>query len=122
HLGRFTGEMLSRAAPDALCVGIGAAIAGVVRDADGLVRFAPNLGWVDAPLGGTLASVVANYGIHAPVAVGNDADLGVVAEHVRGAAAGATDAVYLAGEVGVGAGIIVGGEPLRGAGGYGGEL
>src|SRR5258708_10665186 len=41
HLGRFTGEMLSRAAPDAVCVGIGAAIAGVVRDADGLVRFAP---------------------------------------------------------------------------------
>jgi len=122
HLGRFTGEMLTRAAPDAICVGVGAAIAGVVRDADGLVRFAPNLGWVDAPLGETLDTVIGQYGIHAPVVVGNDADFGALAEHVRGAAAGATDAVYLTGEVGVGAGIIVGGEPLRGAGGYGGEL
>jgi predicted NBD/HSP70 family sugar kinase len=122
HLGRFTGEMLTRAAADALCVGVGAAIAGVVRDTDGLVRFAPNMGWVDAPLGETLSAVLGQHGIHAPVAIGNDADLGALAEHVRGAAAGATDAVYLAGEVGVGGGIIVGGEPLRGAGGYGGEL
>jgi predicted NBD/HSP70 family sugar kinase len=122
HLARFTGEMLTRTAPDAVCVGIGAAVAGAVRAADGLVRFAPNLGWVDEPLGARLASVGADFGIHAPIAVGNDADFGALAEHVRGAAAGATDAVYLTGEVGVGAGVIVGGVPLRGAGGYGGEL
>ncbi len=41
---------------------------------------------------------------------------------MRGAAAGSSDAVYLTGEVGVGAGIIVSGGPLRGHGGYGGEL
>src|SRR5664279_1515541 len=31
------------------CVGVGVSAPGAVRAADGLVRFAPNLGWVDAP-------------------------------------------------------------------------
>jgi len=122
HLCRFTTEMSARAEPGSVCVGVGAAIAGVVREGDGLVRFAPNLGWVDEPLGEALAEGLGRQGVRARVAVGNDADLGALAEHVRGAAAGSTDAVYLTGEVGVGAGIIVGGEPLRGHGGYGGEL
>jgi predicted NBD/HSP70 family sugar kinase len=122
HLSRFSGEMLARTALGSTCVGIGAAVAGVVRERDGLVRFAPNLDWVDEPLGGALSAALADYGIDAPVAVGNDADLGALAEHVRGAAAGSTDAVYLTGEVGVGAGIIVGDQPLRGHSGYAGEL
>ena len=122
HLARFTAEMLGRAEAGSVCVGVGVAIAALVRETDGQVRYAPNLGWVDAPLGSTLSRMLGEYGIKARVAVGNDADLGALAEHVRGAAAGATDAVYLAGEVGVGAGIIVSGEPLRGHGGYGGEI
>ncbi|HET9168123.1 MAG TPA: ROK family protein [Actinospica sp.] len=122
HLCRFTTEMSARAEAGSVCVGVGAAIAGVVRESDGMVRFAPNLGWIDEPLGRALAEGLGRQGVRARVAVGNDSDLGALAEHVRGAAAGATDAVYLTGEVGVGAGIIVGGEPLRGHGGYGGEL
>ena len=122
HLGSFAAEMLGRAEQGAACAGVGAAIAGVVRESDGLVRFAPNLGWVDEPLGTALAEMTGGLGLKAPIAVANDADLGALAEHIRGAAAGSSDAVYLAGEVGVGAGIISGGEPLRGHGGYGGEL
>ena len=45
-----------------------------------------------------------------PVTVGNDADLGALAEHLRGAAVGADDVVYLSGEVGIG-----GGSPGRAA-------
>jgi predicted NBD/HSP70 family sugar kinase len=119
HLARFTDQMLSHTLSDSTCVGIGAAIAGVVRSSDGLVRFAPNLGWVDAPLGDTLRRVL---GLTDHVVVGNDADLGVLAEHTRGAAAGSSDAIYLTGEVGVGGGIIANGQPLVGHGGYGGEL
>jgi predicted NBD/HSP70 family sugar kinase len=122
HLGRFTAEMLGRAEPGSVCVGVGVAIAALVREADGQVRYAPNLGWVDAPLGTSLADMLGEYGIKARIVVGNDGDLGALAEHVRGAAAGSSDAVYLTGEVGVGAGIIVSGEPLRGYGGYGGEI
>ncbi len=111
HLGRFTAEMLGRAEPGSVCVGVGVAIAALVREEDGQVRYAPNLGWVDAPLGRALAEMLGEYGIKARIVVGNDADLGALAEHVRGAAAGSPDSVYLAGEVGVGAGVIVGGEP-----------
>ena len=99
-------------------VGLGVSVPGVIRHADGCVRFAPNLGWVDAPFGELLAAELGGL----PVSVGNDADLGVLAEHRRGAARGYDDVVFLAGEVGVGGGIIVGGSPLVGAGGYAGEL
>ena len=58
----------------------------------------------------------------ARIQVGNDADLGLVAEHVRGAAVGHDDVVFIAGEVGVGGGCVIGGRPLLGAGGYAGEL
>jgi predicted NBD/HSP70 family sugar kinase len=57
-----------------------------------------------------------------PVVLGNDADTGALAEHLRGSARGATDVVYLTGKVGVGAGILVNGVPLRGAGGLAGEI
>jgi predicted NBD/HSP70 family sugar kinase len=99
-------------------VGLGVSVPGAIRHQDGCVRFAPNLGWVDAPFGDLLA---ARFG-DLPVRVGNDADLGVLAEHRRGAARGYDDVVFIAGEVGVGGGLIVGGAPLAGAGGYAGEL
>jgi predicted NBD/HSP70 family sugar kinase len=110
-------EPLLRAAGDP--VGIGVAVPGMVGDPQELVRFAPNLGWIDVPLGRLLA---AELGRGLPVAVGNEGDLGVMAEHLRGVAADVSDAIYLTGEVGLGGGIIIGGRPLTGAGGYAGEL
>lgn len=110
-------EPLLRAAGDP--VGIGVAVPGMVGDPQELVRFAPNLGWIDVPLGRLLA---AELGRRLPVAVGNEGDLGVMAEHLRGVAADVSDVIYLTGEVGLGGGIIVGGQPLTGAGGYAGEL
>lgn len=98
---------------------IGCAIVGVVRRADGLVAMAPNLGWVDVPLGSRLAAA---FGDDLPVAIANEADLGVLAEHRRGEAIGVDDVLYLSGEVGVGGGIIVDGRPLTGAAGFGGEV
>jgi predicted NBD/HSP70 family sugar kinase len=107
------------AAADTEPVGVGVAVPGIVGVADGLVRLAPNLGWVDVPLGRLLGE---ELGTTVPVAIGNEGDLGVVAEHLRGVAAGASDAIYLSGEVGIGGGIILGGRPLTGAGGYAGEV
>lgn len=98
-------------------VGVGVSVPGVIRQTDGCVRFAPNLGWVDEPFGELLTR-----GVDLPVHIGNDADLGVLAEHLRGVARGYDDVVFIAGEVGVGGGLIVGGHPLLGAGGYAGEL
>lgn len=103
-------------------VGVGVALPGVVRHADGLVRFAPNLGWVDEPLGAILRSYLQPLPRDVRIRVGNDADLGGLAEHVRGVAVGYDDIVFIAGEIGVGGGCIIEGRPLIGAGGYAGEL
>jgi predicted NBD/HSP70 family sugar kinase len=100
-------------------IGVGVAVAGVVRRSDGLVSFAPNLGWTDVPLGARLARAL---GVTVPIAVANDADLGLLAEHRRGAAVGVDDVLYVSGEVGVGGGVIAGGHPLTGLAGYGGEI
>lgn len=117
-LGEMFDAVLADRDPGVEVVGIGVAVPGVVRSRDGLVRFAPNLGWVDVPLGEMLRD---RFG-HLPSRVGNDADLGLLAEHRRGAARGIDDVVFLAGDVGVGGGMVLGGRPLIGAGGYAGEL
>ena len=57
-----------------------------------------------------------------PIRIGNDADLAVLAEHMRGVARGVDDVVYLLARVGVGAGILTDGVPLRGASGLAGEI
>ncbi|MFE3543845.1 ROK family protein [Nocardia sp. NPDC059177] len=99
------------------CVGAGVAFCGMVREADGVVRYGPNIGWVDVPFGAELSQ---RLGMR--VAVGNNANLGAVAERARGVGAGVADLIYLHGEVGIGGGIIMGGKLLGGAGGYGGEV
>ena len=73
-------------------VGIGVAVVGVVRRDDGFVSAAPNLGWRDVPLGAALAAA---FGTAVPIVVANEADLGALAEHRRGAAAGSEDVVFL---------------------------
>nr|WP_246221332.1 ROK family protein [Phytoactinopolyspora mesophila] len=105
-------------------VGVGVAVVGVVRRADGLVHIAPNLGWRDVPLGELIRSETVGHLVPdgVPVTVGNEADLGILAENARGAAHGVDDAVYLSGEVGIGGGIVVGGRLLTGATGYAGEI
>lgn len=118
QLERLTAELLADAPPDAVCLGMGIAIPGVVRHSDGLVRFAPNMGWVDVPVAARLAERIPG---HAMV-VGNDADMGAIAEHLRGVARGSQNVVFLAGQVGVGGGIILDGRLMVGAGGYGGEV
>jgi predicted NBD/HSP70 family sugar kinase len=111
---------LLRAAPhDAVLVGVGVGVPGLVRQPDGLVRFAPNLGWVDVPLGEHLDR---GLGLSVPVVVGNDSDLGAIAERLRGSAVGAANVVYLSGQVGVGGGIVVDGKLMKGAQGYAGEI
>jgi predicted NBD/HSP70 family sugar kinase len=100
-------------------VGICVAVVGVVRRADGLVSMAPNLGWTDVPLGERLVHVL---GDDVPILVANEADLGALAEVRRGAAVGADHVLFISGEVGVGGGLIIDGQPFTGVAGYGGEV
>ncbi|WP_417563812.1 ROK family protein [Microbacterium sp.] len=103
---------------NARTVAVGVAVPGPVRAADGLVREAPHLGWRDAAL-----APLVQHATGLPAVIGNDADMGAVAEHLFGAARGVADVVYLnGGASGIGGGIIAGGMLLRGAGGYTGEF
>ena len=114
------GTALRHTAPaGSVCAGVGASYCGMIRRADGMVRYGPDLGWVDQAFGAALG---ARLGLGLPVAVGNEAHLGAMAEHARGAGTGLRNLIYLHGDVGVGGGIIVGGELLDGDGGYGCEL
>ncbi|MER5647563.1 ROK family transcriptional regulator [Streptosporangium sp. NPDC002524] len=118
-LAGFARRMYREAPLDAMCVGVGAAYCGMIRPGDGMVRFGPNMGWVDQAFGTELGH---RLGLGLPVAVGNEAHLGALAEHERGVGVGFRNLVYLHGDVGVGGGIIVGGKLLDGDGGYGCEL
>jgi predicted NBD/HSP70 family sugar kinase len=100
-------------------IGIGVAVAGLVRRTDGMVSSAPNLGWRNEPLGARIAGALP---LGVPVHVGNEADLGAMAELRRGAARGADDLLFIFGEVGIGGGIIVDGKALAGVAGYAGEV
>ncbi|MEV4638221.1 ROK family transcriptional regulator [Actinoplanes sp. NPDC049548] len=118
-LAGFIHEMRTHVPDDARYVGAGLAIAGMVRRADGMVRLAPTIGWVEEPVGEALVDEIGDVG---PMIVGNIADVSALVEHSRGAAAGRDNVIYLYGDVGVGAGIIAGGRRITGHGGYGGEV
>lgn len=104
---------------DPAFIGVGVGVAGIVRRPDGFVRHAPNLGWRDVELGPLIAAALR---VDAPVSVANEADLGGLAEHRRGASAGAEAVIYITGEVGVGGNVIIDGRPLVGAAGFAGEV
>ena len=57
-----------------------------------MVSMAPNLGWRDVPLGERLAAAL---DLPVPIAVANEADLGALAEHRRGAARGFDDVLFI---------------------------
>jgi predicted NBD/HSP70 family sugar kinase len=118
-LAEFVRQMQRATPPHTYCIGCGVAVGGMVRRADGMVRLGPHIGWVDAPLGAALADVLTP---DIPVAVANVADLAALAEHTRGAAIDSDNVIYLHGDVGIGGGIIAGGRPVAGHGGYGGEV
>jgi predicted NBD/HSP70 family sugar kinase len=113
------GELQASMGPAAWLAGVGVGVAGAIRRADGFVEFAPNLGWRQVPFGQLLAE---RLGVPVQLSVGNDGDLGALAEHLRGAGRGIENLIYLSGEVGIGGGIVVEGRIVTGAQGYAGEV
>ena len=91
------------------------ALPGIVDELGGLV-VAPNLRWEDVPVAQMLSDGLG------PVTIENEANLGALAELTEGAGVGLRDFVYISGEIGIGAGIVIGGELFRGARGFGGEI
>lgn len=104
--------------PDHNLAGVGVASAGVVHREKGFVHVSPNLGWTDVPLGSLITEALGTE----RVMMANEADIGALAEHRRGAARGSQNSVFVSGAVGVGVGIIYDGKPMLGATGYAGEF
>ncbi len=114
---RLAGQLLGLATGPV--VGVGVAVPGSVSPGGDTVYFAPNLRWSQVPLADLLAE---RLGLGPVVGVANDANLGAMAEHSRGVGIHSNDLIYLHAEVGVGGGIITGGQMLAGARGYAGEV
>lgn len=118
-----TAELFSTVPEGCAWVGVGIAIPGVIDADTGLVRKAPNLGWIDLNFVELIEPALRDaFGASPKVMLGNDANLGAVAEYVRGAGAAASSVVYLSGDVGVGGGVALSGEVMTGASGYAGEI
>ncbi|MEW2398282.1 ROK family transcriptional regulator [Streptomyces sp. NPDC046862] len=118
-LADFAHQMMDTTRQGTVCVGVAAAVRGMVRQPDGLVRAAPYIDWKDEEFG---ESLTRRLDLGLPVSVGNEASLGALAEHLRGAGTGCQDLVYLHGDIGIGGGVIAGGQLLGGDRGYGGEI
>ncbi|HEX3201988.1 MAG TPA: ROK family transcriptional regulator, partial [Actinomycetes bacterium] len=100
--------------------GLGVAVPGPVETDRGLLRLAPNLGWVDVPVAEILADRFAAHDL--AVMVDNEANLAALGELWFGGHEDLDDFVHVSGEIGVGGGIVIDGELFRGVRGYAGEI
>jgi predicted NBD/HSP70 family sugar kinase len=121
-LGRLT-TLIRTALADADTLGVpvgglGLAVPGLVEPAAGLLRTAPNLGWREVDLDGELRARI-DLGDR-PLLLGNEANFAALAE--LWSAADLPDFICVSGEIGIGAGIIIGGGLFEGVRGFSGEI
>jgi glucokinase len=115
-IGRMVEELARGVWVGAGVSAIGIAMPGTVDPARGLVATPANLpGWDEIDLAQAFA------GLHAVVAVENDANAAAVGEGWLGAARGMSDFVFVALGTGIGTGLWLGGRLHRGAHFLGGE-
>jgi predicted NBD/HSP70 family sugar kinase len=99
-------------------LGVGMGLAAPINkrtgelDADGILP-----GWHGIR---PVAEMEARLGL--PVALENDANVGALGEKAFGAARGVEDLIYIRLSAGIGAGLILSGQPYRGFGGVAGEI
>jgi predicted NBD/HSP70 family sugar kinase len=119
---RLAADAVDAAAGQGLrLAGAALAVPGLVSG--GVIHRAPNLGWRDVPAPARLAGL--------DVHVDNEANLAALGE-LQATALGSdpsalkpprtTDFIYISGEIGIGAGIVLDGRLFRGARGFSGEI
>ena len=92
--------------------------APVAKDFDGILTKLPNL---PSLVGMNLKSALADL-FHLPVTIENDATAAAIGEHWIGATRGVENSICVTLGTGIGGGIIINNEPLRGKDGTGGEI
>jgi predicted NBD/HSP70 family sugar kinase len=117
-LGALAGEVAAAAASDGLTpAGAALAVPGLVTP-EGIVRVAPNLGWQDVDVPALLGATPELAGL--PISVDNEANLAALGELREGG--DEPTFLYVSGEIGIGAGIVLDGALYRGVRGWSGEI
>jgi glucokinase len=111
------GELVHTLSGDETVEAVGVSAAGFVDKARAMVVFAPNLAWRDEPLKHLLEEEVG-----LPVVVENDANAAAWGEFTFGAGEDVEDLLMLTIGTGVGGGMVIDGELVRGGFGMGGEV
>ena len=100
------GHALLAQRRDALVVGAGVVVPGLVDREAGVATYSANIGWRDLEL---VRSLGAEWRL--PVQIANDVAAGGVAEHRLGAGVGTEDLVFVPLGTGIAASIVSGGPP-----------
>ncbi len=114
---RTIGELVRSLVGSREVEAVGVCAAGFVDKQRATMVFAPNLAWRDEPLKDHLEKE-----LNLPVVVENDANAAAWGEFTFGAGADVEDLLMLTIGTGVGGGIVIDGELVRGGFGMGGEV
>ncbi len=114
---RTIGKLVRSLAQDHDIEAVGVSAAGFVDKKRATVVFAPNLAWRDEPLKERLQKE-----LDLPVVVENDANAAAWGEFTFGAGEDVEDLLMLTIGTGVGGGVVIDGELVRGGFGFGGEV
>ena len=110
-------EASSRAVLTAEVAAIGISAAGLVEAGMGIMRYAPNLSWRDAPL---VERIGGTFGL--PTVADNDNNAAAWGEYRFGIGRGHANILFVGVGTGIGGGIIADGALLRGAHGFAAEI
>jgi glucokinase len=114
-IAKAVADVLGRLKDPPVAIGIGSP--GNIDAATGTVRYSPNFGWTDVPLGGRLRER-----FDLPVFVGNDARCATLGEYSYGTGRGTSNFVLLTLGTGIGGGIVASGKLQLGDAGGAGEI
>lgn len=111
EVGRTLGET------SGMVSAVGVAAPGPLDASRGVITRSSNLGWEDVPIGAMLGARLG-----APVSLDDDANSAALGEWHFGAGSGADPMGYMTVSSGIGGGVIVGGQLVRGVDGNAGEI
>jgi len=121
ELAALADRVTGGCAQDGLEVaGVCVAVPGLVDPASGTILRAPNLGWREIGALGLLAPRLPAARL--PLRIGNEADFAAEGELHLDTGRELTDFLYLSGEIGIGAGIVLGRRVFAGTRGWSGEI
>ena len=117
-IAELAGECINEVNPPRPPGSLGLAVPAVVDAGKGTVVSAPNLPHLDGyPIAGEIGELL---GLN--VFLENDATAACIGEHWKGVSQGFSNVVHVTLGTGIGGGLIIGNEPMRGADGNAGEI